>query len=256
MNKVILLLGHGSRDPEGQAQFFRLTDLVQQRMGSVKIQAAFLELCEPLVLQGIRSCIEAGAEKILALPVFLSDATHVKEDLPVELNEARAQYPHTPILYGRPLGMGQPVREVLLERLWTAIGPEQLQSMALLLVGRGSPDTSTTQELEEMARTLKNKFRCHFMTISFVDRSKPSVPEGLEVCRASGAKGILVLPCLLFPGIVLGRIHYAVREFQSSHPDFPLIVAPCLGVHPKLADLVVARIHQCDSASSPSQAKI
>ncbi|MCI0529535.1 MAG: CbiX/SirB N-terminal domain-containing protein [Nitrospira sp.] len=136
MNKVVLLLGHGSRDPEGQEQFFRLTDLVQQRMGSVQVRAAFLELCDPLVLQGIRSCIETGAERILAIPVFLSDASHVKEDLPVELNEARAQYPHVSILYGRPLGMGQPVREVLLERLWEAISPEELQSMALLLVDK------------------------------------------------------------------------------------------------------------------------
>jgi len=246
-DKVVLLLGHGSRDSEGQAQFFRLTDLVQQRMGSVKVRAAFLELCDPLVLQGIRSCIEAGAKRILAIPVFLSDASHVKEDLPVELNEARTRYPHVSILYGRPLGMGQSVREVLLERLWEAISPEQLQSRAVLLVGRGSPDASATQELEEAAKFLRSQFRCHFMTTSFVDRSKPSVPEGLEACRASGAKGIVVLPCLLFHGIVLGRIHHAVGAFKSSHPDFSLTVAPCLGVHSKLVDLVVSRIHQCES---------
>ncbi len=247
MNKVVLLLGHGSRDPEGQAQFFRLTDLVQQRTGSVKVRAAFLELCDPLVLQGIHSCIETGAERILAIPVFLSDASHVKEDLPVELNEARAKYPHVSILYGRPLGMGQPVREVLLERLWEAISPEQLQSMALLLVGRGSPDVSAAQELEEVGKFLRGQFRCHFMTTSFVDRSRPSVPEGLETCRSSGAKGILILPCLLFHGIVLGRIHHAVGAFKASHPDFSLTVAPCLGVHAKLVDLVVSRIQQCES---------
>ncbi|MCI0527527.1 MAG: hypothetical protein L0Y56_08810, partial [Nitrospira sp.] len=90
-------------------------------------------------------------------------------------------------------------------------------------------------------------FRCHFMTTSFVDRSRPSVPEGLETCRASGAKGILVLPCLLFHGIVLGRIHHAVGAFKSSRPNFSLTVAPCLGVHSKLVDLVVSRIQQCES---------
>jgi sirohydrochlorin cobaltochelatase len=246
MKNVVLLLGHGSRDPEGQEQFFRLTDLVQQRMGSVKVQAAFLELSHPLVLQGIRSCVESGAERILAIPVFLSDASHVKEDLPVELNQARAQYPHVPVLYGRPLGMGQSVREVLLERLWEAIHPERLPSKALLLVGRGSPDASAAQELEDVAKFLRSQVRCHFITTGFVDRSRPSVPEGLETCRASGAKGILVLPCLLFHGIVLARIHHAVEAFKSSHPGLPLTIAPCLGVHSKLVDLVVSRIQQCE----------
>jgi len=248
MKKVVLLLGHGSRDIEGQAQFFQLTDLVQQRMGSVKVQAAFLELCEPLVSQGVRACVEMGAEEILAIPVFLSDASHVKKDLPVELDEARAHYPRIPILYGRPLGMGQQVQQVLLERLWEVVKPEELEPMALLHVGRGSPDSSATQELEGVANGLKKQLRCHFMAISFVDRAKPSVAEGLEACRVSGAKGILVLPCLLFPGIVLNRIHHAVQEFKLSHPDFPLVMASCLGVHPNLADLVVTRIHQCEHA--------
>jgi sirohydrochlorin cobaltochelatase len=246
MKKVVLLLGHGSRDAEGQAQFFRLTSLVQQRMGEIKVQAAFLELCEPSVSQGVRSCVEMGAEKILAIPVFLSDASHVKEDLPVELNEARIQYPRVPILYGRPLGMGQPIPQILLEKIRSVVTPEELEPMALFLVGRGSPDPSATRELEEVAHTLKSLVRCHLMTISFVDRVKPSVPEGLEACQVSGAKGILVLPCLLFPGIVLQRIHYAVREFKSSHPDFPLVMASYLGVHPKLVDLVLTRIHQCE----------
>ena len=245
--KMVLLLGHGSRDAESQAQFFRLADLVQQQMGSVKVQAAFLELCEPLVSEGIHACVKMGAEKILAVPVFLSDASHVKEDLPVALNEARTQYPHVSIVYGRPLGMGKLVQQVLLERLWETLTPEELRPMALLLVGRGSPDPSATQELQEMARAFKEQVQCHSMAVGFVDRAKPSVPETLEACRASGAKGILILPCLFFPGIVLNRIRHAVQEFKLLHPDCPLITAPCLGVHSKLADLVVTRVHQCES---------
>jgi sirohydrochlorin ferrochelatase len=245
--KVVLLLGHGSRDAEGQAQFFRLADLVQQRMGSVKVQAAFLELCDPLVSEGIDTCVKMGAEKVLAVPVFLSDASHVKEDLPVALNEARTRYPQLSILYGRPLGMGKLVQQVLLERLWETLTPEALRPMALLLVGRGSPDPSATQELQDVVLAFKKQVQCHSIAVGFVDRTKPTVPEALEACRASGAQGILILPCLFFPGIVLNRIHRSVQEFKLLHPDCPLITAPCLGVHSKLADLVVTRIHQCES---------
>ena len=248
MNKIVLLLGHGSRSPQAQAEFIRLTDLVQQRLRPVKIQVAFLELCAPLISQGVRSCIESGAEKILAIPVFLNDATHVKKDLPDELNQARARYPLVPILYGRPLGMDPGVQEVLLERLWESVGPQELRSMALLLVGRGSPDPAATGELKRLGVSLRKQLRCHFMAVSFVDRASPTIPEGLEACRASGAQVIGVLPCLLFPGIVLDRVHRAAADFKSSYPGISLKIARYLGVHPKLADLVVKRIHECEQA--------
>lgn len=245
---MVLLLGHGSRYPEGQQEFFRLTCLVQQRLGTLAVRAAFLELCEPLVAEGIRACVEAGAKTILAIPVFLSGARHVKEDLPLELKQARTDYPQISIQYGNPLGMGPPIQEILEERVYEAVSPGALVSMDLLLAGRGSPDAVVIQELENLGQILQNRIRCRSITTSFVDRTHPSVDEGLEACLAGGSKGILLLPCLLFPGIVLDRIHHAVAQFKRSHPEIPVVVARPLGAHANLVDLILTRVHQCEQA--------
>jgi len=244
--KMVLLLGHGSRHPEGQREFFRLTRLVQKRLGTLTVRAAFLELCEPLVAEGIRVCAEAGARTILAIPVFLSEARHVKEDLPLELEQARSDHPQISIQYGNPLGMGPPIQEILAERAYEAVRREALVSMDLLLAGRGSPDAAVIQELENLGQALQSRIHCRSISVSFVDRTHPSVDEGLKACLVGGTRGVLVLPCLLFPGIVLDRIHHAMTQFKRSHLEIPVVVARPLGVHARLVDLILTRVHQCE----------
>mgnify|MGYP005864730697 CR=1 FL=1 len=87
MSEAILLVGHGSRDPEGNAEFLGFAEAVRMASNGKIIEPCFIELAEPLVQEGIARCVTQGARQIIMLPVILFAASHVKIDLPHELED-------------------------------------------------------------------------------------------------------------------------------------------------------------------------
>lgn len=91
MNQIppsLLLIGHGSPDPAGNAEFQQFADALATHLG-VAVQTCFLELAAPAIGAGFDRCVQAGARQIAALPLFLSPGRHQKRDVPALLAEAR-----------------------------------------------------------------------------------------------------------------------------------------------------------------------
>ncbi len=82
---AIVIAGHGSRDPEGVAEFEQLAKLVRQRAGERQIQHGFLEFARPTIDEAARSLITTGQQRIAIVPLVLLAATHAKNDLPSEV---------------------------------------------------------------------------------------------------------------------------------------------------------------------------
>ncbi len=254
--EFILLLGHGSRNLQAQADYLALTRLVEARVRPLRVQPAFLELASPSTGEAVRLCAGAGAEIIYAIPVFMSAASHVKEDLPEELEAARLEHPNLSIQFGQPLGMDGAVHDILLERLGEVASADELRDSAVLLAGRGSPDPQAARDLDWLADRFRDRFECRHVATGHVDRARPDISEALLSCRDGGASRILVLPCLFFQGIVLDRLYRAVDQFRQSHPGTTVQVASTLGPHPKLADLIVTRILECREGAADTRAPL
>ncbi len=60
--KAILLVAHGSRRAESNTEIARLTERLGTKAKSQFeiVEHAFLELCDPLITDGIQTCIEKG----------------------------------------------------------------------------------------------------------------------------------------------------------------------------------------------------
>ena len=58
----LLLVGHGTRDPAGQAEFVELTSRIRARLPSIPCQACSLEFAEPNIEQGVAQTCRARSD--------------------------------------------------------------------------------------------------------------------------------------------------------------------------------------------------
>ena len=115
--KAALLIAHGSRRAEANADLHALTALVRERGGFDAVEPAFLELADPDIPAGAAACVAAGATEVRMLPYFLSMGTHVAGDLEEYRARFAAEYPGVTFEVRPPLGLHPKLVEVVFERL-------------------------------------------------------------------------------------------------------------------------------------------
>ncbi len=113
---ALLLIAHGSRRAEANADLEDLAAKVRERGDYRHVQAAYLELCPPDIVAGGVSCVEAGATKVVLLPYFLSAGVHVVDDLTAARDELRKRFPAAEFVLAAPLGRHPLLTEIVLER--------------------------------------------------------------------------------------------------------------------------------------------
>ena len=115
--KAALLIAHGSRRAEANADLHELTALVKARGGFDVVEPAFLELADPDIPAAAAACVAAGATDVRMLPYFLSMGTHVAHDLEAFRAGFAANYPGVRFEVRPPLGLHPKLVEVVFERL-------------------------------------------------------------------------------------------------------------------------------------------
>jgi sirohydrochlorin cobaltochelatase len=254
--EAILLVGHGSRDPEGNEEILRFAELVREKAPQYMIETCFLEFAKPTIPQGIAQCVEQGATRVVLVPIILFAAGHAKIHIPVEIDKAKKLYPQVQFAYGRPIGIHQKVMEILRARLAEAgfDGDDAVSQgegtiyrradTAVLMLGRGSSDGDANGDFLKMSRLLWEQVPVKWVESSFIGVTEPSFPEGLERCLRLGAKEIYVLPYFLFTGILIKRIEEMTAQFAEQHFDVKVRLAGYFGFHPQLVELLLDRVQE------------
>jgi sirohydrochlorin cobaltochelatase len=114
-NAALLILVHGSPREESNIDMYEVVEEVRTTQKYFYVQVGFLECNDPPIPQAIEKCIEAGADRIIAVPYFLHAGRHVADDLPGFLEEASDKYPQLEILMGDYLGRELSLTKVLLQ---------------------------------------------------------------------------------------------------------------------------------------------
>lgn len=114
--RYLLLVAHGSRRAESNDEVRRLVqDMDKMEHGFDEVGAAFLELAEPLIPDGIENAIQKGATEVVVFPYFLSAGRHVIEDVPKDVESVKAKHPQTKITVSPYLGSASSIRDVIIE---------------------------------------------------------------------------------------------------------------------------------------------
>jgi sirohydrochlorin ferrochelatase len=90
MKRALIVVSHGSRREASNDEVKRLALQlsVHQQNSFDDVSAAFLEIAEPSIPDGIAAAIERGADEVTVLPYFLSAGRHVTRDIPAEVDKA------------------------------------------------------------------------------------------------------------------------------------------------------------------------
>ncbi|BBH20487.1 hypothetical protein Back11_18320 [Paenibacillus baekrokdamisoli] len=248
--EAILLIGHGSRVSEGNEELLRFAESVKEQAQGKWVETCFLEFASPNIPQGIARCIEAGATRVVLVPIILFGAGHSKIHIPAEIDHAKLKYPSVEFAYGRPIGIHQKVLDILSTRLSEAGYKNDLPEgerdpvTAVLLLGRGSSDGDANSDFLKMSRLLWEQVPVKWVESSFIGVTEPTFSDGLERCKLLGAKKIYILPYFLFTGVLIKRIEELTEEFAQLNPHIQVKLAGYFGFHPGLIDLLLDRVEE------------
>jgi sirohydrochlorin ferrochelatase len=121
MSTALLLIAHGSRQPEANTDLHHLAETLRQR-GYGIVVASYLELADPDIDTGGVRCVEAGATTVVLVPYFLSAGTHVRRDLTEARAKLAARFPQVEFRLAEPLGRHPLLTEVIRDRVREAAG--------------------------------------------------------------------------------------------------------------------------------------
>jgi sirohydrochlorin ferrochelatase len=195
---------------------------------------------------------------VIAVPLVLLGAGHLKDDGPAALARARRRHPGVSFSYARDLGLHPDVLAVAEERARAAVvGLPDGVADALAVVGRGSSDPDANADLVKAGRLLADGRGLTepldagrhgvgppplgLVVEAFVSLARPDVASALDRCEALGARRIAVVPYFLFEGVLVDRIRDQVASWCGDHPASRAVVASPMGIDPRLVALAWQR---------------
>ena len=107
--KGILLFGHGARNPDWAAPFFRIRDAIKARDPATPVEMGFLELMRPSFDEAVDALAAAGVNEVIVVPIFMAAGSHIKKDLPQMAASAMDRHPTVCIALAAPVGEAEPV---------------------------------------------------------------------------------------------------------------------------------------------------
>ncbi|RJS69101.1 sirohydrochlorin nickelochelatase [Methanophagales archaeon] len=127
---AVVLIGHGSRLPYGKEVMEELRRRLEMRAMFKVVRTAFMQINTPSIEDALRELARSGIKNIIALPVFLADGAHTKEDIPEKLKAAFAgEWAEigrgVNLIYGKPIGVDERIVDILIDRVKEAAAARQ-----------------------------------------------------------------------------------------------------------------------------------
>jgi sirohydrochlorin cobaltochelatase len=117
----IVLFGHGSRVAEANQGVRDLARQVQNAGPYRHVRAAFLELAEPDLNAAVAEAAAASLQRVIVIPYFLTEGTHLRRDLPNLIAPLKQKYPQLVIEVGQSLEGHPLMASIILGRVQEVI---------------------------------------------------------------------------------------------------------------------------------------
>jgi len=110
----VLIIGHGSKDPNAQLSIKYVVNGLQNTYRNV--DHCFLEIEEPNIQQGIDKCQNNNPKVLVAVFYFLHKGAHVKRDIFEDLNPAIEKSSLKKVLITEHIGTDNKIIDLIIER--------------------------------------------------------------------------------------------------------------------------------------------
>src|SRR5688572_8499591 len=145
----VLVVGHGTRDAAGIAEFHDVVRQLAARMAPRPVEAGFLELAEPTIAAAVGRLVDQGVRRLVVAPLVLLAEGHAKRDIPAAVAAAIGGSRGLTWVQTAPLGRHPQIVELSELRYDEAIADLPAVAPAdtlLIVVGRGSSDPQAAAE--------------------------------------------------------------------------------------------------------------
>ena len=246
--QIYLLVGHGSRVPEAVEQFYHFVDALSDRIGR-PVYHCFLEFTDPDMRTGLTDAAARAGEggDVIVVPLVLSAGGHQKNDVAVEIQWARRQFPEVTFRYSTPLGPHAKLVDLLdlriAQALDAAANAVSKEETRVLVVGHGSRDPDSNSTVAQSAHLLFEGRGYRSVEYAFLVVARPDVAEGVRRAAILGARQLVIAPYLLFTGSADRRIR-RISDQAAGEFGLHIVHADPLGIHPLLLDVAVQRFQE------------
>ncbi len=225
MTLPLILTAHGSADPRSAAVTHAVADQIRLQRPALDVRVAFCEKNSP----NLRDVLQAHANPAVVSPLLLASAYHARVDIPAMIADAG-----TDVLQADALGEDPRLVQVMRERLGhTGVGPHDPE-VGVLVVAVGSSRPQANARTATLAGSLSDGTHWAAAQVAYATGPQPSVRDGIELLRRSGARRIVLAPWFIAPGRITDR----VAEIADAEG---IAMADPLGAHPLVAETVLDR---------------
>lgn len=231
--KAILYIGHGTRSKKGAFEAKAFLERVIAKVPAPIQEVSFIELTEPTIEEGFLRCIKKGATEIIVVPILLLAAGHMKKDIPEIIEALQADYPQIPVTIRNAFGVQEVILDAIAELIYD--NAENLSKEdRILIVGRGSSDPGIHQAFGNIEKGLEDRLKIRGITSCFLAAANPKFGDGLQSALKKAKKRVIVVPYLLFSGLLLSEVNLYCRK-QGPHV---LLIEP-LSRHKAMEKVVI-----------------
>lgn len=241
---AILLVGHGSRNREGNQEILHFAAQWRDRHPGRRIETCFIEHADVLLDAGLDRAAH-GVRRVVTIPFILNAAGHVKMELPAAIERARQRHPGVAFACARHLGMGREIFVVLkgqLERLLKQLDMPDPQTTGVVLLGRGSSDAGANGELAKMARWIFEDGDHELVDLAFTGVTWPRLETVVQRQARLGMTQICIVPVYLFTGVLMERIRAQVERLQRQYPQIAFALGTHFGFDKGIFDLLDRKV--------------
>lgn len=255
MNDIILLVGHGSREPAGNREIEAFAQSWRQQRPDWAIEVCFIEFAEVLITEGLARAARR-ARRVVVVPLILNAAGHVKMEIPEHIEAARRHHPETEFVYAPHLDACDPILAILKRRLRTAMHELDMpdpRTTGVILLGRGASDRMANGEVAKMARWLHESGDHELVDIAFTGITHPRLERVVQRHAQLGMMQLVILPYYLFTGTLMQRIERQVAHLRRQYPHIRIACSAHFGFEAEIFDLLCMRVAEagCETTRMP-----
>src|SRR5438067_433526 len=176
----------------------------------------------------------------LAVPGMLFAASHVKNDLPWEMNSFMAGNSGIEVKLGRDLAIDPKLLAAAADRI-ASVAPDGREDSVLVVVGRGTNDPDANSNISKITRMLWEGMGFGWGETAYSGVAHPRVDAALDRAARLGFRRIVVFPYFLFTGVLVKRIYAQTDDAAVRFPAIEFVKASYLRDHPLVIDAFLER---------------
>ncbi len=249
MNKALLLIDRGSREPEAKEELAQLCTMIRDESEYTYVDHCFLEVIPPYIEEGINKCISNNVDSITVMPYFLYPGMKLKDSVK---KTARICYDRKiKVVITKPLSYHSTLESLIRDRIRFAREKHSVllsnDKCDILVIGHGSSDRSARTAFVHTVNKLKPDFRS--VTFCFLELDEPRIANGIDKIISNNPSIVIIVPYFLHKGAhikndVVKDINSALENYNLE--NIQVHVTEHFGVDQKLVELVLERAKEAE----------